>query len=497
MIKKKVIKFSIRFKYILFVTFLVLILSGIHSFLTIQNQTKALKNEIIERAKVIVRKLANDSRDAILTKDDLTLFAGIKNTMAEKDILYAMILDGNKIPICHNDTKYLAENKSPLTDRITVEAFKSDTILVQDIFYKSQSSFDVSSPIIWNMKKIGLIRIGFSKKPIKEAIKSTTYKTIIVAFISIIIGVLFTILLTTYIIEPIKVLMKGVERISSGNFDKIIKTKHHDEFMVLANTFNEMQKSIKQMMTEIAKQEAVKRELEIASEIQKMLIPKESPKIDGLDITGYSQQATEVGGDYFDFSHIDKSNLGTILADVSGHGISAALIMVMVRMIFKTISKNVKTPAELLILINKLLKDDLLEEKFVTMIYYNYNIKTGKLTLSSAGHQPLLWFKFNEKKIHEVTTTGFPIGVVDNFEYKNRDITLSKGDIIIAYTDGFVELKNENRDEFGFERLKDIVLKHHESSSELITNHIIDACSKFTDLPMQDDKTIVILKVVE
>lgn len=495
--KKNAIKFSIRFKYILFVTFLVLILSGIHSFLTIQNQTKALKNEIIKRAKVIVRKLANDSRDAILTKDDLTLFTSIKNTIAEKGILYAMILNQDKVPICHNDTKYLSEHKFSLKDHITVKAFKSDTILVQDIFYKGESSFDVSSPIIWNMKKIGLIRIGFSKKPIKEAIKSTTYKTIMVAFIAIVIGILFTIFLTSYIIEPIKVLMKGVERISSGNFDKIIKTKHHDEFMVLADTFNKMQKSIKQMMTEIAKQEAVKRELEIASEIQKMLIPKESPKIDGLDIAGYSQQAAEVGGDYFDFSYIDKTNHGTILADVSGHGISAALIMVMVRMIFKTISKNVKTPAELLILINKLLERELIVEKFVTMIYYSYNTETGKLILSNAGHQPLLWFKFNEKKIHEVTTTGFPIGVMDNFEYKNRDISLSKGDIIIVYTDGFVELKNENKDEFGLERLKDIVLKHYESSSELITKHIIDAGSRFTNLPMQDDKTIVILKVVE
>ncbi|MBU1076632.1 MAG: SpoIIE family protein phosphatase [Spirochaetes bacterium] len=493
--KKSKIKFSIKYKYILFVTFLVLLLSVINTYLTLQNQTRTLRKEIIKRAEGIVRKLASDSVDAILTKDDITLFTGVKNAMAEKGIQYAMILDEERIPICHNDTEYLADHKYPLKDKVTINAFKGNALLVQDMVYQGESSFDVSSPIIWNRKKIGLIRVGFSKEPIKEVIRNTTGKALTVALIAVFIGVILTILLTTYILEPIKLLMKGVERISEGNFNHPIKIKQRDEFFVLADTFNDMQKSIKKMMNEIAEQEALRRELQIASQIQEMLIPKESPKMDGLDIRGYSQQATEVGGDYFDFFYIDKNNLGTILADVSGHGVSAALIMVMVRMVFKSISKDVKTPAHLLALSNKLLEGDMLEDKFITMIYYNFDARSKKLTLSNAGHPPLLWYKNKDKKIQEVGTNGFPIGVMENAEYENVDLLLKKGDVVLVYTDGFIEIKNEKEEEFGLERLKNIVVKSHELSSEAIIGNIVESCNRFSDIPMQDDKTMVVLKV--
>ncbi|MDD5066444.1 MAG: hypothetical protein PHF84_05300, partial [bacterium] len=223
--KKFEIKFSIKTKYISFIAFLILFISLINAYLTIQNQTRSLKEALIEKAKLTVRKLADDSKDAILTKDDLTLFTSVKNIMKERDTLYAMILDKEKVPICHNDTRFLNEHKTPLTDGITSRAFDASGILIQDVQYEGQAGFDVSSVMMMDKKLIGLVRIGFSKKPIETALRNTTLRILTITVVSLIIGILITILLTSYIISPIQVLMAGARRISDGKLDEDIRIK--------------------------------------------------------------------------------------------------------------------------------------------------------------------------------------------------------------------------------------------------------------------------------
>lgn len=491
--KKFEIKVSIRAKYIVFIAFLILFISLINAYLTIQNQTRSLKEALIEKAKLTVRKLADDSKDAILTKDDLTLFTSVKNIMKEKDTLYAMILDGGGIPICHNDTAFLGAHKHPLADSVTKNAFKARGILIQDVQHEGQAGFDVSSVMMMDRRLIGLVRIGFSKKPIETALRNTTMRILAITVTGLIIGVLFTVLLTSYITGPIQVLMAGAQRISDGRLDQDIRIKQKDEFFVLADTFNAMQRSIKKMMSEIAEQEAMKRELQIAARIQNMLIPKNAPAVPGLTVTGYTLPATEIGGDYYDFFHVDEENLGAIVADVSGHGISAALIMVMLRTIFRTSLKDIRVPSGILALANKLLMGNI-EEKFITMLYFNINHKERKLKMSVAGHWPLLWFRAGDKSVTEVSTVGVPIGIFDDPQFEDTEITLSSGDLIVGYTDGFIEIENAQKEQFGIRRMKEVVLKNHASAPDMIVKKIIEETGKFSSERARDDKTVVILK---
>ncbi|MBN1897926.1 MAG: SpoIIE family protein phosphatase [Spirochaetes bacterium] len=493
--KKVQIKFSIRLKYILFIIALILLISLISAYLTIHNQTSTLRTEIIERARIIVRTLAKDSKEAILTKDDLTLFTSMETVMQEKGILYAMVLNEKRIPIAHNDTKYLTEHKYQMNDPVTKKAFQAGKVLVQDIINRGEAAFDVSAPIpIKKGKMGGIIRLGLSKEPIKQAVKKTSRQIIMITIVVLFLGVIFTVILTSYIISPIKILMDGVERISEGNLDKAIRIKQKDEFLVLANTFNDMQKAIKKMMKEIAEKEAIKKELQIASSIQKMLIPKRSPAIEGFDLAGFTMPAAEVGGDYFDFFHIDQENYGTIIADVTGHGISSALIMVMVRTIFKTSLKDIISPPEILSLANRLLAGDILSDRFVTMIFFTLNFKNKTINFSNAGHLPLLWYNAKDNKIHEILDNGFPIGVVEKPEYKKHKITLKKDDMVIMYTDGFVEIKNSKEEQFGMERFKELIVKYKDLDSQGMIKKILDESDKFSKLKEQDDKTIIILK---
>ncbi len=489
-------KFSIKLNYTLFVVLLIILILGFNTFLTIQNQTKIIRQEIIKRASGIAKKLANDLKDPILTDDDLTIFSMMDSMKKEKDMLYVMILDRFKIPIAHSDTKWLTDNKAPLTDEITRNSFNANKLFIQDVLYLGNNAFDVSYPVMVNQKKLGLVRVGFSKRPIEVVIQNITFKTLTVALIAILLGIVATYLLTSYILYPIQSLMDGAERVSKGNFNHDITVKQKNEFMVLANTFNHMQKSIKQMMDEVAEKEALKRELTIASSIQQTLIPKESPKIQNLDITGYNCPAEQVGGDYYDFFEINEHSLGTIIADVSGHGISAALIMVMLSIIFKINISKIPSPADIVLFANNFLIHEVLEEKFVTMIYYTYDVLKRELIFCNAGHLPIMIYHHQEKIIEEIESTNIPVGIMSDTPFVNMKATCNPQDLIITFTDGFIEAKDEQKEQFGLKRLKDLIIENNHLTSNQLIEKIIDEVNHYCpDKTAADDKTIIIMRV--
>ncbi len=249
---------------------------------------------------------------------------------------------------------------------------------------------------------------------------------------------------------------------------------------------------------ELLEKERISRELELASSIQKQILPKGFEKIKGMDIATYFLPAKEIGGDYYDLS-LKNNNLSITIADVSGKGVPAAFLMSLSRSMLKTINYvSDYTPAEELNLFNKIVYSDIREDMFITMMNAEYNLETSLFTYSSAGHNPLVVYRKENDTIDLYGTKGVAIGFVKDYSYKQDSFEVKNGDIIVFYTDGIIESENKNRKLFGTKKLLDIIYENKELSAKEIKEKILEAIKNFRKgYEQTDDITFVILKSIK
>ncbi len=236
-------------------------------------------------------------------------------------------------------------------------------------------------------------------------------------------------------------------------------------------------------------------ELNIALEIQKNLLPKEAPKIRNFDIYGITIPTHHVGGDYFDYIKIDENLLLLTVADVSGKGIPASLIMANTQAALRVLARNNLPPVAIAQQINYLLYENTAPDKFVTCFFGILNHAKSEFTYLNAGHNPPYLFR-SDGTIYELSEGGLILGFLESgYRYKTGTITLQKDDIIVMFTDGVTESHNLNHDEYGEERLKELIKYHTKNTAEDIVDNIINDVKKFAGkAPQFDDITTIVLK---
>ncbi len=248
----------------------------------------------------------------------------------------------------------------------------------------------------------------------------------------------------------------------------------------------------------VKEQERIKRELEIAREVQHKLLPNEMPKIEGFQIEGICQSAQEVGGDYFDFFKIDENCLGIVIADVSGKGTSASFYMAEIKGMMLQLTSRKYSPKEVLIELNKQLYMDLDRRMFVTMIYGILNISRGKFTFCRAGHNALLHLSsINNYKF--LIPSGIGLGLDPGKLFENKieemSIYLSKHDVLLFYTDGITEAMNVDQEEFGETRLVQCFQSHKRKDVNDQKRVLMKTLENFMNGSAQfDDVTMIIIK---
>lgn len=244
--------------------------------------------------------------------------------------------------------------------------------------------------------------------------------------------------------------------------------------------------------------ERISQELEVASRIQKTILPKNITNIYGLQIANYFEPAKEVGGDYYDYIVKDDENVSITIADVSGKGVPAAFLMALGRSILKTLERQGQSPADNLRNLNQIIYPDITEDMFITMLHSNFNNKTKILTYSNAGHNPLIVYRAKEDKVELHSVKGVAIGFMQGYNYKQGELKLEKGDIVLYYTDGITEAENPNKELFGFERLEKVIYDNRYNDVDTIKENILNEINIFRrDYPQVDDLTFVVIKNVE
>jgi sigma-B regulation protein RsbU (phosphoserine phosphatase) len=239
----------------------------------------------------------------------------------------------------------------------------------------------------------------------------------------------------------------------------------------------------------------ISHELETARQIQSFILPGETVNIKGLRLAARYVPMASVAGDFYDFVKVDEKRLGILVADVSGHGVPAALISSMVKIAFVSNTTHATNPAEVLGGINKVLCGKL-ESDFVTAGYLFLDTEEKNMTYAGAGHLPLLLWRAAEKKIYEFREKGIILGQFEDIQFKNITFTLKPDDRIILYTDGIVETFNPAHTLFGFERLKEFIVSHAKLPAGQFADALIQQIFKWSGKPsedsLDDDLTLIV-----
>jgi sigma-B regulation protein RsbU (phosphoserine phosphatase) len=246
---------------------------------------------------------------------------------------------------------------------------------------------------------------------------------------------------------------------------------------------------------ELLDRRRLEKELAIAREIQASFLPKRAPEVPGFDLAGATQPHDEVGGDYFDFIRVSDSRLGIAIADVSGKGIPAALIMAGFRMSLLAEIRNEFTMRAVMRKVNSLLHESTERDKFVTLFYGVLDWKNRSLSFSNAGHNPPLLLRA-DGRVQYLLEGGVALGVLPDARYEERPVALHPGDVLLLYTDGVSEAELPTGEQFGTERLERCLKRLAEGTAQEILKGVVDEVTAYAgEHGVNDDLTLVVVKV--
>lgn len=480
---------SIKTEFTFFIVILLIGVISILSFFILKEQEKNLTNEVKERGLTITKNLANNIADFLLTEDELAIARILSDTMNNKGIKYAFVVDEKDKIKAHNNLELLGtQYKKPViemeleTSPYKIYIFKS----------KSEKIINFEVPAIAKGKaKLGTVNVGLSYKLIEDALLNAYIKILIIALGAIVAGIIGAIFLGVTITKPIGILTEGAKIIGKGNLDYVIKVKSKNEIGQLASVFNMMTQDLKKAQDIMIKQQKMEKELEVAREIQLSLIPKDIVKIPGYEINAFYQAAKEVGGDYYDVLKLSNEKYCFIVGDVSGKGVPAALIMTMARSILRSEAAPDLESKEILRKLNSVIYKDLKEGMFITIFLGILDINRNVIDIASAGHNDTLICKTKSGIILPVNPKGFPIGADPGPRFdkviSNEKLILDTGDKVIAFTDGITEAMNSKNEEYGQPRLINVVKSNITKNSKEILDAIINDVNLFVNGHEQSD----------
>jgi serine phosphatase RsbU (regulator of sigma subunit) len=262
---------------------------------------------------------------------------------------------------------------------------------------------------------------------------------------------------------------------------------------IALHTYDSMRRQIEASYEALRRQEAMQRELEIAREVQRELLPRSFPTLHGLELAGACHPAVGVGGDYYDFLVFSEDQLGLVIADVSGKGIPAALLMAGLQASVRSLAIPTRPPSEVNRRLNEILYRSTSAARYATLFFGVYDAQQRVLTYSNAGHYPPL--HLGPDGPARLEAHGIPIGLLPDSEYREGQRRLSPGDLLVLYTDGIIEARDANEQEFGETRLLESLLRNRDRGMDELVVTVLHELSAWTGGgPGHDDATIVLAR---
>jgi serine phosphatase RsbU (regulator of sigma subunit) len=521
---------SLKTKLVVAISFFVLILFGLSTFLSLGEKQKELTQDIFDNARSYASLTAEDiveSYSLYIPQESFVYFnrdvqsvfskfqdlASIQIVNFNGEIVYDSSTDVDKIytgPVRMVDDNILnqVQAKNPSVYTLDTDRFlylQEGEEYAEGYIYVNENEQPLK-PLASDEKVEYIVQPAtdefsvvyyLSYENLQERIFQTMIRGVLMGVFGIGIGILIAYLLAVRITKPLKKLTIGAGIIAKGDFKHRVEVGTKDELNKLAGAFNSMAKELEISTKALVYKERVAKELELAAEIQKNLLPKEIPKVAGMDIAAGVLPAEEIGGDCYDFIKTDDDNLLMYMGDVTGHGVPSGIIVSITNALIFNYSNELDLK-QLLTDVNRILKEKTSANMFITLVMLHYNAETGVLRYVSGGHEQMIHYHAKDNKVTLTPAGGLALGMIPDISnvLKEEIIHLEEGDALVAYSDGIPEAWKSEKDMYGMGRLKRSVNEYSDLPSALaIRNAILADVKEWTGgWKQMDDITALVLK---
>jgi phosphoserine phosphatase RsbU/P len=307
------------------------------------------------------------------------------------------------------------------------------------------------------------------------------------------------IMLTRTITSSVAGLYDATLHVRRGDFTHRIQVRQKDQLGALGESFNEMTSSISELIEEQRQKQRLEHEVSIAHEVQQQLFPSVLPSVPGLELAAICRPARVVSGDYYDFIQLGSTRVGIAVADISGKGIYAALLMASLQAALRSmaLSDGHGCTADIISRVNAHLFRNTSDDRYATLFYAVYDSEAKTVTYTNAGHlAPLLVSPGSSEQVEQLDQGGTVVGLFENPGYTERTIKVPPGSLLVVFTDGITEPENVYGEEFGIQRLKAEVLRQRGIPVERLAESLVSAAEQWAGTPEQaDDMTVVIARM--
>ena len=253
-----------------------------------------------------------------------------------------------------------------------------------------------------------------------------------------------------------------------------------------------------EVFSEAAEKRRIDHDLQVAYEIQRILLPSKAPKFQGYDLAGINVPARHVSGDYYDFLNVDSDHCGVVIGDVSGKGVPASLIMATCRSVIRSVASGELSPASVLKKVNAMVFPDMKEDMFISMAYVLLHCDDTRVILSRAGHDAPFLYRAGDKSCSRVNPPGMAVGIdggaVFNRVTNDFALEMSSGDCLILYTDGVTEALDSSGEEFGVENVTRVIVESAPMGADVVVERLTAELKKFVgEAPQHDDITLIVI----
>ncbi|HLG25526.1 MAG TPA: PP2C family protein-serine/threonine phosphatase [Candidatus Gracilibacteria bacterium] len=520
---------SLKTKLILAISVLIFVLFGVASFLFLAEKQRELTQDIFVNGRSFAELTAPEivaNYNLYLPQKSFVYFnREIQSVFEKSQDVAALQVVSYKGELAYDSTTEVEKQyEGPqrlLQDQELLAQVKSRNPSVRTldtgrtVFLKKTESGDIQfvdadeqpvAPLAADEKIAYLVQPGsddfavvynISYALLQERVNQTMLRGVLLGVFGVGIGIFIAFFFAVGITNPLKNLTAGAGIIAKGNFQHRVEVKTKDELLTLANAFNSMAQELEISTKALVYKERVAKELELAAKIQKELLPKEIPKIEGMDISAGLLPAEEIGGDCYDFIMTDPQNLLMYLGDVTGHGVPSGLVVSVANaLIYNYAGKT--DMKDLLMNVNRILKEKTASNMFMTLVMLTWSAMEKKLLYCSAGHEQMVHYHAADGKVTLTPAGGLALGMFPTIEktLEVRDVPMEKGDALIVYSDGIPESWKSETEMYGMGRLKRAVSEYCDLPSAFaIRNALLADVKEFSGKWKQmDDITIMVLK---
>lgn len=491
---------NLRLEFSLYLSVMVVLLMAVTGYVITENYVRTVTRGTAERLLAQARSYTATAGKHFLggSQPDLLMLSSMCTKLTEEipDAYWAGITGIDSTFLAHSDVKQvmaggrLASLQSPQFP---------DLLRAGESFRVRSDTIRITVPIIERGITLGYLGVASSASQIWEARRNSIATVASITFFMLLLGIPLTMVVMSRKLRPIRVIADALKKVDYDDISIDIGVSSENELGYLAQTLHVMGARLNAAQKDLIEKERIKRELELAREIQANILPRRFPSSPQYDFAGAYRSAKEVGGDYYDFIEVGERYIGWLVADVSGKSLPGMLVMLLTRDIVKNLTRSLTSPKAVLSAVNAELLPNMKKGMFVTMFFGVLDTETGTFTFASAGHNPLIKMSGQTGKVELLKTKGFPLGMMPPPVFDKRleeaSISLDGDDWLIQYTDGINEGQNAGQEEYGMDRFIQALQSRASAPAGALVDEALRDHEAFTgSVPQYDDMTLVVMK---